>query len=72
MSEVVVGLVTPIPVKLIACGLSAALSVIVTCPVRAPATVGVKATEMLQLPLGGTEVPQLLFSAKSPLFSPVI
>jgi hypothetical protein len=71
VSEVVVGLVTPIAVKLIVCGLSGALSVIVTCPVRVPTTAGVKVTEMLQLPPAGMDVPQLLVSAKSPLLAPL-
>src|ERR1035437_3940002 len=60
-----------IPVRLIVCGLSLALSVIVTLPVRVPSAVGVKVTEMLQLPPAGTDVPQLLVSAKSPPFAPV-
>jgi hypothetical protein len=39
---------------------------------RVPAAEGVNVTAMLQLPLGGRELGQLLFSAKSPLSVPVI
>jgi hypothetical protein len=50
----------PVPVKLIFCGLLAALSVIVTTPVRVPVTVGVKVTVIVHLLDAGTEVPQVL------------
>lgn len=54
------------------CGLPAALSVMVTAPVRVPVAVGVNVTLMVQLPLlAATELPQLLLCAKSPLFAPV-
>jgi hypothetical protein len=42
-----------------------------TAAVLVPVAEGVKVTVMLQVPLGGTDVPQLSFSAKSPLFGPV-
>ena len=45
----------------------AALSLIVTVPVRVPAAVGLKVTLMAQLPPAATELPQLSVSAKSPL-----
>ena len=43
----------------------------VTAAFRVPVAVGVKVTLMWQLPNGGTDVPQLFVSAKSPLFGPV-
>ena len=49
-----------VPVRLMVWGLVGALSVIVTVPVRVPATVGLKVTLMVQLPLAATELPQLL------------
>lgn len=48
------------------CGELPALSVIVTVPVRAPAAVGVKVTEIVQLPPSARLAPQLCVSAKSP------
>lgn len=42
------------------------MSVIVTVPVRVPAVVGVKVTEIVQLAPAATLVPQLCVSAKSP------
>lgn len=58
---------TPVPDKLIFCGLLLALSVIVTWPLREPAAVGVKVMLITQLPLAATEAPQVLVCAKSPL-----
>jgi hypothetical protein len=46
-------LTTPLPVRLIACGLPAALSLIVMLPVLVPAALGVKRTVITQLPLVG-------------------
>jgi hypothetical protein len=45
--------------------------VLLTAAFRLPVAVGVKVTVMLQAPLGGTDAPQLSFSTKSVLFSPV-
>ena len=39
---------TPVPVRLMLCGVPAALSLIVTPPVRAPAVVGANVTLMVQ------------------------
>jgi hypothetical protein len=57
---------SPPPLKATVCGEPLALSVIVTMPVRVPAAVGVKVTEIVQLPPAATLDPQLLVSAKSP------
>ena len=48
------------PVRLMLCGLLAALSVMVIAPVRVPVAVGVKVTLMVQLPAAATNVPQVL------------
>lgn len=56
----------PVPLKLTVCGESPALSVIVNVPVRLPADVGVKVTEIVQLAPAATLLPQVLTSAKSP------
>ena len=40
----------PVPLREIVCGLLAALSLMVTTPVRVPVAVGVKATPTVQLP----------------------
>jgi hypothetical protein len=58
---------TPIPLKLMMWGDLAASSWMTTDPLRAPAEVGVKVTDKVQLPAAGTLVPQLSDSAKSPL-----
>ena len=53
----------PVPVILTLCVLPATLlllSVMVNVAVRVPGAAGVKATLMLQLPLGATELPQVL------------
>ena len=52
--------VTPLPLSVIVCGLLAALSVMVTSPVAAPATVGLKVTEIVQFLPALTVVPQVL------------
>ncbi len=50
-----------VPVKLTACGLSAALSLRVSVPLRAPKAEGVKVTLIIQLPPAAlTTLPQLL------------
>jgi hypothetical protein len=59
---------TPLPVTVIMCGLPAALSVIATCSVLGPITVGLYVILIVQVALpAGTVAPQLLISAKSPL-----
>ena len=50
----------PVPVRLTVCGLPAALSEMLTAAVRAPATVGVNVTLIVQLPPGTTALPQVL------------
>lgn len=62
---------TPTPVNGSDCGLLGALSVMVTAAFLVPVAVGVKVTLIWQLPYAGTDVPQLLVWAKSPLFGPV-
>jgi hypothetical protein len=54
------------PLRATVCGDPAALSVMVSVPVREPAAVGVKVTAMVQLAPGTTVAPQLLVWAKSP------
>jgi hypothetical protein len=49
----------PVPVKPTACGLSLALSVILTEAARVPIAEGVKVTLMLQFAPAATEVPQV-------------
>lgn len=56
----------PFPCKPMLCGLPAALSVMVTAPLRVPRSVGVKVTLIVQLELAATVAPQLLVWAKSP------
>jgi hypothetical protein len=53
------------------CGLSLALSVIVTDAVRVPAELGVNVTAIVQLPPVATEAPQVAVSVKSPGLAPV-
>ena len=55
------------PVRLTACGLPAALSVIVIEPVLLPAAVGVKVTLKAQFAPAAKLDPQVLSCAKSPL-----
>ena len=57
----------PWPVRTTDCGLSKALSVIVTLPVLVPACVGVKVTLTVQLAPTASEFPQVFVWAKSPL-----
>jgi hypothetical protein len=61
------GAVVPVPVSETVCGLPVALSVIETAPVRDPAAVGVKVTEIVQVPADATEAPHVLVWLKSPL-----
>ena len=64
------GGLVPFPVRLTVCGLPPALSVTVKVPVRAPATVGVNVTLIVQLApaasVAGQAVVPVLVSAKSP------
>jgi hypothetical protein len=62
---------TPVPLRVIDCGLPMALSVINTLALRLPAALGVKVTLMLQLPPGTTEPLQVLVALKSPGFAPI-
>jgi len=57
----------PFPDRVMACGLAGALSEIVIAPARAPVAVGVKLTEMVHVAFLAKLVPQVSFSAKSPL-----
>src|SRR5204863_1430767 len=61
----------PVPVRAIACGLSAALSVRVTPAVLEPAAWGEKVTLIVQDALAANEAGQLLVWAKSALLVPV-
>ena len=66
------GAPAPVPLRVMDCGLPPALSLMVTAPVRAPVTVGLKVTLIEQFPLfAATELPQLFVCAKSPLFVPL-
>lgn len=60
----------PVPLKLIACGLPGALSVMVTEAERLPMAVGAKVTLTLQFPPAGSELGQVLVWLKSPAFVP--
>ena len=63
----VAGAVVPVPASVTVCGLPLALSVTEMEPVREPATVGVKVTEIVQVPAAATEAPHVLVWLKSPL-----
>lgn len=54
----------PVPVRDTVCGLSTALSVMLTVPTKLPAIVGVKVTEIVQLDPAGSDPGQLLVTAK--------
>ena len=56
----------PVPLKATVCGEPPALSVIVSVPERAPAAVGVKVIEIVQLAPIARLLPQVLISEKSP------
>ena len=62
----------PVPASCTTCGLPAASSVMVTAPVRAPATVGVKVTSMVQSAPAATALPQVFVCAKSPVISMLV
>jgi hypothetical protein len=57
----------PVPLSATLCGLSEALSEMLTLPVLVPAAVGLKVTEIVQLAPVLTVVPQVLVWEKSPL-----
>ena len=50
---------TPVPVRLIVCGLPAALSVIVTVPGNDPVVVGVNVTLIVHVPVAATDAPHV-------------
>src|SRR2546425_6707724 len=62
---------SPVPVRLAACGLPLALSVMSRAAVRVPLAVGVNVTLIVHWAPAATEVPQLLVCPKSPLLVPV-
>jgi hypothetical protein len=57
----------PVPVRLMDCGVSPALSLMTSEPARVPVVVGVKVTVIVQEELAGREAGQPLKAAKSPL-----
>ena len=59
------------PLRLTVCGLSGALSVMLTEAVRLPLADGVNVTLIVQLPPAATELPQVSVSEKSLAFMPV-
>ena len=64
---VMVGAAAPVPCRLPDFGLSEALSVIVSVPVRAPTAVGENVTVILQFAPAAREVPQVFVWEKSPV-----
>src|SRR5690242_8848745 len=60
----------PLPVRLIFCGLPAALSATEMTAVRVPSAVGLNVTVTKQLAPAASDVPQLLITAKSAGFVP--
>jgi hypothetical protein len=62
---------TPVPVRLIPCGLLGSLSVMVTEAVLVPVAAGVNVTLIVQLAPAATELPHVLLSGKSPMSAPV-
>src|SRR5436305_136269 len=62
-----VGAAVPAPESVTLCGLPAALSVIVTAPVRVPVAVGVNVRLMAQFAPAASDVPQVVVCAKSPM-----
>jgi len=57
----------PVPVNLVVNGLNRSAAKVLILPVCVPVVVGVKVTLMVQLPLAGTLVPQVLVCANGPL-----
>ena len=66
-----VGCKAPVPVRLIECGLPAALSEILILAVRAPAAAGANCALMEQLLPATRELPQVVVSEKSLALAPV-
>src|SRR5436309_543626 len=62
-----VGAAVPAPESVTLCGLPAALSVMVTAPVRGPVAVGVNVRVMAQFAPAARDAPQVLVCAKSPV-----
>src|SRR5947199_376563 len=62
-----VGAAVAVPERVTVCGLPAALSVMVTAPVRAPVAVGVNVTVMAQFAPAASDAPQVVVRAKSPV-----
>ena len=60
------------PVRLTMCGLPAALSLIVTAPVRAPVAVGVNLTLIVQLAFTASDERHVVVSEKSPLMATLL
>ena len=67
----VVAGVNPVPFKLTVCGLPLALSLTRSEALREPAAAGAKVTEIVQLPLTPTPLPQSFVWAKSAAFVPL-
>src|SRR2546430_3264536 len=66
---------TPVPLRTTVCGLLAASSVIATLAVRLPLAVGANVMEIVHVPAAASvagPIGQSLFSAKSPVFAPVV
>jgi len=61
------GAETPVPVSETVCALPLASSVTERAPVREPVAVGMKVTEMVQVPAAATVAPHVLVWLKSPL-----
>lgn len=61
---------TPVPVRVMICGLPLALSLIVRVAERLPAEAGVKVTEIVQFVPAATDAPHVLLVAKSPGLAP--
>src|SRR5207302_1142574 len=67
------GAAVPEPVSVMACGVPAELSVMVTAPLRGPSAVGVKVMPMAQLAPAASDAAQVVVRAKSPVAAiPVI
>jgi hypothetical protein len=58
---------TPVPVKVMVCGLPAALSEMLRLPLRVPVAEGIKTTLTVQLFPAGTPVAQVFVWVKSPV-----
>lgn len=67
MEKLASDLATPVPVRLTVCGLEIALSVMVRTPVRVPAAIGEKVTEIVHCEFVARMGGQLFVWAKSPV-----